>query len=227
MSQQPFSTSKKDTTFNSSFPVSANHLCKLISTEWKEVSTKNGLSNALVLTFKDNDNVLHTETYYDITLETVYKFDDETPEKAFARKAKEYSWIIRQILICYDLEEVADGLVANSFEELARVFIQHIKPVGTQNIPIYLKLIPNSSGYSMVPQRGISTFIQKASVGPTLEYSKYETKLLDKTYDKSSSTKEANKRVEVKFNEDEIDDLPTTQPTESFQNKTDINFEDD
>lgn len=191
-----FSAKQKDSLSSGSFPLDANVLCTLNEYKWGQISTKKGMMDAFILIFKTLDGQSLIENIYDVTFENVYVFQDETREAAFKRKSKEINFIINNLLYAYGLQDIAENLSADSCREFCELCIDALKPVHPEDKLVYIKTINNKEGYSEIPKRGNTPFIQLALkdgdelLPGTLAYTKYEQDLILKNKASKSKTSE-------------------------------------
>lgn len=215
-----FSAKQKDSISSGSFPLDANVLCTLIDYKWGPVSTKKGMLDAFILTFKSQSGETLIENIYDVTYENVYVFSDESRDAAFSRKSKEVNFIINNLLYAYGLQDVAENLQAETCRQFCEECIDALRPIHPENILIYLKTINNKEGYTEIPKRGNTPFImvakhdENAELLPgTLAYTSYEEKLIAKNkLGKNTTSEEKLKPGQIQgaaIMDDDNDDYST------------------
>ena len=192
-----FSAKTEDISFGSSFPIASHTKCRLVSYVWKDINTKNGVKSGLILTFNDFSNNSLVATLFDVTLDTVFIFKDETREQAFKRNVKEFGYVINNILYAFDLGTEAELLQAGTAKEFAQKFIELLKPVKPELKDIWLKTLKNNNGYPEIPKRGRNKFIELVipNSPSTLMYDDYELKNINKVLSSHNATKDVSGNV--------------------------------
>lgn len=175
-----FGTNSNATKIGSKFPIAIDVLCKFKGITYEKKGKDN--THALVLHFITKTGAILDEAMFVFTKDSVKRFADETPQKAYDRKCREYSNKITHVLSMFCTpEELETDQMFSTLAEYMKYTIALLKDKDL-NKPLYLKTQYNKDGFARLPYTAEVPFLQHAQdsegkpVKCTLFYSAKEIK---------------------------------------------------